>query len=63
MVPALGFGERGMSKQLLLIRHRLKQRSQIELHPRGSPKKVREAFPLQGLHFPTGQKTKGLNQR
>ena len=63
MVPALGCGERGMGKQLLLIRHDLKQRGQIGLHPRGSPTKVREAFPLQGLNTPTGQKPKGLSQR
>ena len=56
MVPALRCGERGMGKQLLLIRHGLKQRDQIGLHPRGSPTKVREAFPLQGLNTPTGQK-------
>jgi len=52
-----------MGKQLLLIRHGLKQRGQIGLHPRGSPTKVREAFPLQGLNTPTGQKAKGLSQR
>ena len=54
MESALGCCERGMGKQLLLIRHGLKQRGQIGLHPRGSLTKVREAFPLQGLNTPTG---------
>ena len=52
-----------MGKQLLLIRHGLKQRGQIGLHPRGSPTKMREALPLLGHNSPTGQKTKGLSQR
>ena len=63
MVPALRWGERGIDKQLLLIRHGLKQRGQIGLNLRGSPTKVRKAFPRQGLHTPTGQQTKRLNQR
>ncbi|GIS14060.1 MAG: hypothetical protein CM15mP116_06430 [Synechococcus sp.] len=63
MVPALGCGERGMGKLLLLIRHGLKQRGQIGVHPRGSPTEARKAFPLLGLHTPTGQKTKRLSQR
>jgi hypothetical protein len=52
MVPALGCGERGMGKQLLLIRHGLKQRGQIGLHPRGSPAESWKTFPLQGDHSP-----------
>ena len=62
MLPALGWGERGMGKQLLLIRHGLKQRGQIGLHPRCSPTKTGEAFPLKGNHTSTGHETKGLSQ-
>ena len=58
MVSALGCGERGMGKQLLLIRHGLKQRSQIGLHPRGSPTKVRKLSP-QGLNTPDGPEGEG----
>ena len=54
MLPALGWGERGMGKQLLLIRHRLQQGGQIGVHLRGSPANTREAFPLLGHNSPTG---------
>ena len=60
MLPALGWGERGMGKQLLLIRHRLQQGGQIGVHLRGSPANTREAFPLLGHNSPTSQQTKGL---
>ena len=63
IVPALGCGERGMGKQLLLIRHRLQQGGQIGMHPRGSPTKARKAFPLLRHHSPTGQETQRLSQR
>ena len=63
MLPALGWGERGMGKQLLLIRHRLQQGGQIGVHPRGSPTKARKAFPLLRHHPPTGQETQRLSQR
>ena len=52
-----------MGKQLLLIRHGLKQRSQVGLHLRGSSTKLRKAFPLLRHDSPTGQQTKGLNER
>ena len=60
MVPALGCGERGMGELLLLIRHGLKQRGQIGVHPRGSPTESGKAFPLLGHDSPTGQETKRL---
>ena len=63
MVPALGCGERGMGKLLLLIRHGLKQRGQIGVHPRGSPTESGKAFPLHWEHTPTSQKAKRLRQR
>ena len=63
MVPALGGSERSMGKQLLLIRHGLKQRGPIGMHPRGAPAESRKAFPLQRHNSQTRQKTKGLHQR
>ena len=62
MMPALGWGKRGMGKQLLLIRHGLKQRGQIRLHPRGSPTKTGEPFPLKGNYTSMGHETKGMSQ-
>ena len=56
MVPALGCGERGMGKLLLLIRHGLKQRGQIGVHCRGAPTESGKAFPLHWEHTPTSQK-------
>ena len=56
----LGCGERGMGKQLLLIRHGLGSRARsgcISRRRQGAG-----SFPLRGLNTPTGQKAKGLSQ-
>ena len=51
-----------MGKQLLLMRHGLKQRGPIGMHPRSAPAKSGKTFPLQRHHIQPRQKAKGLRQ-